>query len=165
MIITVMAGISGSGKSTYTQKMNQPICSTDKFVDDYAKKHNINYSDSFDLIQKKQLFGTITELFYAEITNHIKNDVDFVVDRTNLTSGSRKALIDFIKHEADSFGQKYVLKYIYFSIDEKTLFERLEKRLNETGKGIPLDVVKQQIDVWETPQINDGFDYVENCMI
>ena len=58
-----------------------------------------------------------------------------------------------------------MLKCIYFSIDEKTLFERLEKRLNETGKGIPLDVVKQQIDVWETPQINDGFDYVENCMI
>ena len=42
MNITVMAGVSGCGKSTYTNSMNEPVCSTDKFIDDHAKEHGVN---------------------------------------------------------------------------------------------------------------------------
>ena len=162
MNITVMAGVSGCGKSTYTNNMNEPVCSTDKFIDDHAKEHGVNYSDSFAMIQNQQLFSTITEMFYSEMIEHIKNGIDFVVDRTNLTRGSRKALTDFIRATAASFGQNVVIKCAYISIDEKQLLERLEKRNLETGKKIPLNVIYSQIHAWEIPSTtDDGFDIVE----
>ena len=162
MNITVMAGVSGCGKSTYTDSMNEPVCSTDKFIDDHAKEHGVNYSDSFVMIQNQHLFSTITEMFYSEMIEHIKNGIDFVVDRTNLTRGSRKALTDFIRATAASFGQNVVIKCAYISIDEKQLLERLEKRNLETGKKIPLNVIYNQIYAWEIPSAtDDGFDIVE----
>jgi len=162
MNITVMAGVSGCGKSTYVNKMNEPVCSTDKFIDYHAKENGVNYSDSFTMIQNQQLFSTITEMFYSEMIEHIKNGIDFVVDRTNLTRGSRKALTDFIRSTAANFGQNVVIKCAYISIDEKQLLERLEKRNLETGKKIPLNVIYKQIHAWEIPSTtDDGFDLVE----
>ena len=162
MNITVMAGVSGCGKSTYTNSMNEPVCSTDKFIDDHAKEHGVNYSDSFVMIQNQHLFSTITEMFYSEMIEHIKNGIDFVVDRTNLTRGSRKALTDFIRATAASFGQNVVIKCTYISIDEEQLLDRLEKRNLDTGKKIPLNVIYNQIYVWEIPSAtDDGFDIVE----
>jgi len=162
MNITVMAGVSGCGKSTYVNKMNEPVCSTDKFIDYHAKEHGVNYSDSFTMIQNQQLFSTITEMFYSEMIEHIKNGIDFVVDRTNLTKSSRKSLTDFIRSTAARFNRVVVIKCAYISIDEKQLFERLEKRNLETGKKIPLNVIYNQIHAWEIPSTtNDGFDMVE----
>ena len=162
MNITVMAGVSGCGKSTYVNKMNEPVCSTDKFIDYHAKEHGVNYSDSFTMIQNQQLFSTITEMFYSEMIEHIKNGIDFVVDRTNLTKSSRKSLTDFIRSTAARFNRVVVIKCAYISIDEKQLLERLEKRNLETGKKIPLNVIYNQIHAWEIPSTtNDGFDMVE----
>ena len=162
MNITVMAGVSGSGKSTYIGNMDKPVCSTDKFIDDHAREHGVNYSDSFEMIQHQQLFSTITDMFYSEMIEHIKNGIDFIVDRTNLTSGSRQALTNFIRSTAASFGQDVVIKCAYMSIDENLLLERLEKRNLETGKKIPLNVIRSQIQAWEIPStIDDGFDIVE----
>ena len=64
MNITVMAGVSGCGKSTYVNKMNEPVCSTDKFIDYHAKEHGVNYSDSFTMIQNQQLFSTIHQNYH-----------------------------------------------------------------------------------------------------
>ena len=163
MNVTVMAGVSGSGKSTYVNNLNKPVCSTDKFIDDHAREHGVNYSDSFEMIQHQQLFGTITGMFYSEMIEHIKNGIDFIVDRTNLTSGSRQALTNFIRTTAASFDHEVVIKCAYMSIDEKQLLEILEKRNQETGKKIPLNVIRNQIQAWEVPStIKDGFDVVES---
>jgi tRNA uridine 5-carbamoylmethylation protein Kti12 len=162
MNVTVMAGVSGSGKSTYANNMDKPVCSTDKFIDDHAREHGVNYSDSFEMIQHQQLFSTITEMFYSEMIEHIKNGIDFIVDRTNLTRGSRQALTNFIRTTAASFGQDVVITCAYISIDEKRHLERLEKRNLETGKNIPLNVIHNQIQAWEIPSAtDDGFDIVE----
>ena len=163
MNVTVMAGVSGSGKSTYVNNLNTPVCSTDKFIDDHAREHGVNYSDSFEMIQHQQLFGTITGMFYSEMIEYIKNGIDFIVDRTNLTSGSRQALTNFIRTTAASFDHEVVIKCAYMSIDEKQLLEILEKRNQETGKKIPLNVIRNQIQAWEVPStIKDGFDVVES---
>jgi len=159
MNVTVMAGVSGSGKSTYVNNLNTPVCSTDKFIDDHAREHGVNYSDSFEMIQHQQLFGTITGMFYSEMIEYIKNGIDFIVDRTNLTSGSRQALTNFIRTTAASFDHEVVIKCAYMSIDEKQLLEILEKRNQETGKKIPLNVIRNQIQAWEIPSAtDDGFD-------
>lgn len=159
MNVTVMAGVSGSGKSTYVNNLNTPVCSTDKFIDDHAREHGVNYSDSFEMIQNQQLFGTITGMFYSEMIEYIKNGIDFIVDRTNLTSGSRQALTNFIRTTAASFDHEVVIKCAYMSIDEKQLLEILEKRNQETGKKIPLNVIRNQIQAWEIPSAtDDGFD-------
>jgi len=163
MNVTVMAGVSGSGKSTYVNNLNTPVCSTDKFIDDHAREHGVNYSDSFEMIQNQQLFGTITGMFYSEMIEYIKKGIDFIVDRTNLTSGSRQALTNFIRTTAASFDHEVVIKCAYMSIDEKQLLEILEKRNQETGKKIPLNVIRNQIQAWEVPStIKDGFDVVES---
>lgn len=162
MIVTVLSGVSGGGKSTFIKKLKeQPVCSTDKFIDDHARQNGVNYSDSFETVQEQKLFGTITGLFYAEMTDYIKTGHDFIVDRTNLTSGSRQALTNFIKTTAESFGQEVYLKCVYIDLRKEELFKRLAKREKETGKSIPEDVIKGQIKVWEVPEISDGFNEID----
>ena len=48
--ITILMGISGSGKSTFVKDTVQNICSTDKFVEEIGNERGLNYSESFEFI-------------------------------------------------------------------------------------------------------------------
>ena len=65
---TVLIGVSGSGKSTsISDGALGQVCSTDKYVENYAKDRGLNYSDAFDKIQEENLFKDFTRLFYIDI--------------------------------------------------------------------------------------------------
>ena len=150
---TLLIGVSGSGKSTVLDNKfkDANVCSTDKYVDDYADDRGLGYSDAFDKIQEDNLFKDFTRLFYIDIETCIREGVDFIVDRTNLTIGARKALIGTINGIAEKWNTEVKINGIWFDIPKKVVKERLENRLKETGKSIPEDVIDNQFEAFEKP--------------
>ena len=155
---TVLIGVSGSGKSTaISDGTFGEVCSTDKYVEKYAKDRGLNYSDAFDKIQEENMFKDFTRLFYIDIENCVRNEVDFVIDRTNLTADFRKQLIGEIKTFAGKFGKEIEINGLCFDLSKDVLKKRLEERVKTTGKSIPEDVVENQFNAFELPTIDEGF--------
>lgn len=160
---TVFIGVSGSGKSTVIDNRFKDVfvCSTDKYVEDFGKQRDLNYSDAFDKIQEDNLFRDFTRLFYIDIETCIKNDVDFVIDRTNLTVGSRKALIDTIDKMAYKYDKDIEINGLWFNLPKEIVKERLKIRHDATGKSIPEDVIDNQFKVYEHPTVDEDFNKIE----
>jgi predicted kinase len=160
-MIIIMIGISGSGKSTYANKLRQRICSTDRFIDTYAEKLGVRYNEAFDQIQLLGMFGDLNNRFYSEINQAISQGEDFIIDRTNLTVRSREQLIIKIREFADSIGVQVILKGIVFDLNKEVILDRLTQREKMEGKKIPQDVIDKQFKMYEQPTIDEGFDVLE----
>jgi|TARA_B110001454_G_C12486896_1_gene336726 predicted kinase len=160
-MITIMIGISGSGKSTYANKLRQRICSTDRFIDTYAEKLGVRYDEAFDQIQLLGVFGDLNNRFYSEINQAISQGEDFIIDRTNLTVRSREQLLIKIREFADSIGVKVIIKGIVFDLNKVEILKRLTQREKMEGKQIPQDVIDKQFKMYESPTIEEGFDVLE----
>tara|TARA_R110002051_G_scaffold7360_2_gene33732 strand:+ start:1809 stop:2291 length:483 start_codon:yes stop_codon:yes gene_type:complete len=156
-----MIGISGSGKSTYANKLRQRICSTDRFIDTYAEKLGVRYDEAFDQIQLLGVFGDLNNRFYSEINQAISQGEDFIIDRTNLTVRSREQLLIKIREFADSIGVKVIIKGIVFDLNKVEILKRLTQREKMEGKQIPQDVIDKQFKMYESPTIEEGFDVLE----
>ena len=163
----ILIGVSGCGKSTYLKETNDVRkrrkevdivqCSTDKYVDKFASDEGLSYAEAFDKIQELNLFKDYQRLFYIDIEEQIKNDVDFAIDRTNLTVGYRKKLINDIRDMADRHGKEVEVFGVSFDLPVNVIKERLKKRLTETGKDIPDFVIDNQIKAFEKPTPEEGF--------
>ena len=167
--IVVLIGVSGSGKSTLatrvkgmTEDVKSVICSTDKFIEEEASSMGITYKEMMDIIQKDNRFGELTGKFYDEIEDCIKNDYNIVIDRTNLTSGGRKALIEKLKsmHEKHDKEEMEVMA-VCLNLTRDELDSRIAKRKEETGKTIPDEVLAIQLKSFQIPNKEEGFDQVE----
>jgi tRNA uridine 5-carbamoylmethylation protein Kti12 len=160
-----MIGVSGCGKSTYANKLRQVICSTDRFIDTYAKVTGVDYKESFDNIQFLGLFGELNGRFNDDINCAILDNVDFIIDRTNLTIGGRKQLISRVRSIAEKYGRTIIIRGVSFNIDRKTILDRLIQREKQDGKIIPQDIMNKQFESYQTPTINEGFDVLEQIHV
>lgn len=160
-MITVLIGISGSGKSTYANKLRQRICSTDRYVDMYAKAMGVSYEESFDQIQLLGLFGELNDMFYADIDDAIRLDEDFIIDRTNLTGGARRHLIRKLRTISEKYNKPIIIKGVVFDYDKEKILSQLKKREEEENKRIPEAVMEKQFIAFEPPIIEEGFDILE----
>ncbi len=160
MLITILVGSSGSGKSTHAKTLNQVICSTDKYVEEQANTLGISYDNSFNMSQSSGIFKKFTKYFYDEIEYCIKNNIDFVIDRTNLGSEIRCSLILKLRKMAKIYGKKITIKGVYFIIPENVIWQRLEHRKVIENKSIPSMLILEQIEKYEMPTIEEGFDYL-----
>lgn len=155
--VYVLSGVSGSGKSTYIN--NRKLCSvsTDELVEEYAKENNFNYTEAFDEIQTKNLFGSLNSIFFDNIVDLINSGKDFAIDRTSLNKFTRKSLIDLIK--SNSTDAKITV--VYFDIPKEIVIKRLNDRKMKTGKEIPDFVIEKQFENFEKPDIEEGYDDLE----
>ena len=160
MLTTILVGLSGSGKSTHAKTLNQMICSTDKYVEEQANTLGISYDNSFKMSQSTDIFKKFTNYFYKEIEYCIKNNTNFVIDRTNLGSKIRFNLILKLRKMARKYGKTITIKCVYFVIPEKVIWQRLEHRKNIENKSISLMLIKEQIEKYELPTTEEGFDYL-----
>lgn len=159
---TILIGVSGSGKSTWVKNNNGgELCSTDKYVEKFASDEGLNYSDAFDKIQELNIFRDFTKLFYIDIETSIKNGADFSIDRTNLSIGFRAKLIGDLKALAEKYDKDLEINGVSFEVPKDVVKERLAKRVNETGKSIPEDVIENQFEHFEKPTKEEGFDNLE----
>jgi len=158
MKAVILAGISGSGKSTYLKETGLASVSTDVYVENFGKDEGLNYSDAFDKIQELHLFKDFQRLFYIDIEANIKGGVDFAIDRTNLTVGYRAKLIADLKELAEKYSQTLIIECISFDLPLPEIKERLKKREAETGKSIPEEVIDNQFKAYEKPTDEEDFD-------
>jgi len=182
--VWILSGVSGCGKSTFTnalksafenrednQKIN--VCSTDSYIDNYCKENNVDYQEAYKQIQEKNLFRNATAKFYNDIEDSIKCDTNFVIDRTNLTSGGRKHLIENLRNTAKVVGKTLNVRTILFNVPREKLLIRNDFRSKNKGKFIPLDVLDSQMKSFENVKHDEGHnslnivdefdhDYVEN---
>jgi predicted kinase len=154
--IYITSGVSGSGKSTYIKNHNLHSVSSDEIVEDYAKENGFNYTEAFDEIQSRKLFGAINSIFFDNIIHNIKSGNDFVIDRTSLNAFTRKSLVELIRTNGD-----IEIVVVYFDIPKETIIKRLRDREAKTGKGIPDFVIKKQFESFTRPTIDEGYDILE----
>ena len=143
MLTTILVGSSASGKSTHAKTLNQVI-----------------YDNSFNMSQSNGVFKKFTKYFYDEIEYCIKNNIDFVIDRTNLYSEIRRSLILKLRKMAKRYGKKIIIKGVYFVIPENVIWQRLKHRKVIENKSIPSMIILEQIEKYELPTIDEGFDYL-----
>ena len=156
-----MVGVSGSGKSTWVNSHKEYIvCSTDSIIEQLAEKMGISYTEAFNYIQNKKKFDYITTKFFEKIYECILNDHDFVIDRTHLKRNIRISLINELKTFAIENGKHLELFAVSFELPTNTIFERLKNR-EKTGKFIPKEVIFEQINSFDIPTIDEGFDAIE----
>ena len=160
MLTTILVGSSGSGKSTHAKTLNQVICSTDKYVEEQANTLGISYDNAFKMSQSTDIFKRFTKYFYEDIEYCIKNNIDFVIDRTNLGSEIRCSLILKLRKMAKRYGKPIIIKGVYFVIPENVIWQRLEHRKVIENKSIPSMLIREQIEKYELPTIEEGFDHL-----
>ena len=157
-----MIGVSGSGKTTWVKSHKEYVaCSTDEVIEQLAEMMGISYTEAFEYIQKKKKFDYITAKFFEKIHDCILNDKDFVIDRTHLKRNIRISLINELQSFANEHGKQLELVGVSFELPKTTIFERLKKREQKTGKSIPKEVILEQIDSFNIPALDEGFDAIE----
>lgn len=158
----IMVGVSGSGKSTWVNSHKEYIvCSTDSIIEQLAEKMGVSYTEAFTYIQNKKKFNYITTKFFEKIHECILNDHDFVIDRTHLKRHIRISLINELKTFAIENGKHLELFAVSFELPTSTIFERLRTREKKTGKFIPKEVIFEQINSFNIPTLDEGFDSIE----
>jgi len=58
------------------------------------------------------------------------------------------------------FGKTIIIKGVYFVTPENIIWQRLEHRKYIENKSIPAMLVEEQIEKYELPTIDEGFDYL-----
>jgi predicted kinase len=160
MLATILVGSSGSGKSTHAKTLGKVICSTDKYVEEQASILGVSYDNAFKVSQSTGIFKKFTKYFYEDIEYCIRNDRDFVIDRTNLGSEMRCSLISKLREMARKYGKTIIFKGVYFVTPENVIWQRLKHRKVIESKSIPAMLVKEQIEKYELPTIEEGFDHL-----
>ena len=156
-----MVGVSGSGKTTWVNSHKQYVsCSTDSIIEQLAEIMGISYTEAFDYVQKNKKFDSITTKFFEKIHECILNDKDFVIDRTHLKRNIRISLINELRTFAIENKKHLELFAVSFELPKNTIFERLKNR-EKTGKFIPKEVILEQINSFDIPTIDEGFDAIE----
>ena len=120
----------------------------------------VSYDKAFKMSQSAGIFKKFTKYFYEDIKYCIKNDKDFVIDRTNLGSEMRRSLILKLREMARKYGKTIIIKGVYFVTPENVIWQRLEHRTGIESKSIPAMLVEEQIEKYELPTIKEGFDYL-----
>lgn len=157
-----MVGVSGSGKTTWVNSHKEyTVCSTDSILEQLAESMGISYTEAFNYIQNKKKFDYITTKFFEKIRECILSDKDFVIDRTHLKRNVRISLINELKTIAIENGKRLELFAVSFELPKNIIFERLKSREKKTGKFIPKEVIFEQINSFNIPTIDEGFDSIE----
>ncbi|MCH7967378.1 MAG: AAA family ATPase, partial [Thaumarchaeota archaeon] len=146
MITTILVGSSGCGKSTYARTLGHVICSTDKYVEEQASKLGVSYDNAFQISQSIGIFKKFTKYFYEDIEFCIRNNKNFVIDRTNLGSEMRRSLITKLREMAKKYGKTIIIKGVYFVTPENVIWQRLEHRKVIEKKSIHAMLVEEQIE-------------------
>ena len=72
----------------------------------------------------------------------------------------RCSLITKLREMARKYGKTIIIKGVYFDTPENVIWQRLERRKNVENKSIPTMLVEEQIEKYQLPTIEEGFDYL-----
>jgi predicted kinase len=158
-----LVGVPGAGKSTWldnqnwikgfvsfgqtginywTPKSDYVIVSTDYFVERFARRMGLTYSEVFDKVMPRAI-----RLMMRRVQKAQSEGRRIIWDQTSTTLASRKRKFNALPD------------YEHVAVVFKTPdWAELERRLsNRPNKVVPLEVVKGMIDNFEMPTEAEGF--------
>lgn len=147
--LTVMCGISGSGKSTYAKKLyldDENWLTTEWLSSDKIRAEI--YGDESVQGNPKQVFRIMNERMVAAL----KEGYDVIYDATNLSASRRKALIDLARQSAaDVKCECVVMATSFFDCIANQELRR---------RKVPQSVICRQYYQKEEPTAAEGWDTI-----
>ncbi len=144
----MLVGVPASGKSTWLRtkygEYGTYVASTDNIIEEIASSYGMTYNEGF-----KELIGFADKVMWRMITTCMMHQLDFTIDRTNLTAKSRKKFIQKLKLH------HYDIECVVFHTPEP---EEWKRRLDSRpGKTIPQEALDRMVDSYEIPLMSEGF--------
>jgi predicted kinase len=155
MELIMLSGVPTSGKSTfvkfllsqrYWKDKNPVVLSTDNYIEKVAQEHNTTYNEIFE-----DCISEATRQLELEFNMAKDKDRNIIWDQTNLSRKTRKKKLSKLPSH-------YHRGVIYFTV---SLEDALERNKHREGKFIPESILKRMWHQFETPTLEEGFDYVE----
>lgn len=147
----MLIGIPASGKSTWVANQNfdwnnTAVISSDAIIDRRAADQGKTYSDVF----RSEIKSATSEM-NQNLRDAIANNMNIILDQTNVTAKSRQAKLAQIP-------DNYTKVAVYFQTPDIT---ELQRRLaNRPGKNIPQNIVMGMMSQLEPPRSSEGFDKI-----
>lgn len=125
---------------------------SDSYIKRFAADHNMTYSDAFDEYAKEA-----TRLYKQSVVDAgnepYESDKIIFIDRTNMSVGSRKHIINGFWNRRDYS----VIAVVFPFLDKETLDTRMEDR---EGQYVPMNVIEGMKNRFEEPTKAEGFDEI-----
>lgn len=145
----ILVGVPASGKSTWAEtQQNLVDCdyiSSDIFIEEYAREKGVSYSEAFDEAIKPAISKMLDELEKSVLACR-----DIIWDQTSTTIASRAKKLNLLRIYCK-------VAVVFKTPDEEEHRRRLSLR---EGKTIPEEVLKEMIENFEQPTIEEGFDEI-----
>ncbi len=141
-----LVGVPGSGKSTWiknqTWALGLPVVSTDNFVEAYAYMQNKTYNEVFE-----EYMPVAVRLMANQVEVCKANSLDIIWDQTSTTLASRTRKFNMLPDYEH-------IAVVFKTPEPDELTRRLASR---PGKNIPDHVIRNMIDGFEMPTLEEGF--------
>lgn len=149
-ILYVLVGVPGSGKSTWTAHQSfdwdkTVIVSTDNFVEQYARSVGKTYNEVF-----QEYMPTAVNKMAAQVRDAFNKGKDVVWDQTSTSVKTRARKLRMAP-------EHYTKIAVVFKVPPAELHAKF---LDRPGKSIPEEVMKDMINRFEYPTIDEGFDRI-----
>lgn len=150
----VLVGLPGSGKSTWTKNFlataDKPfvVVSTDDILERIAKENGSSYNEVIN-----HSYGNAEKEMKRNATEAFHKGISVIWDQTNMGVNKRRKILSQTPKE-------YRKIAVLFELDEKELYNRLNKRAEETGKVISPKIVEQMKEGYVEPTKAEGFDEI-----
>jgi predicted kinase len=145
----ILVGVPGSGKSTWVQNQSwRKDCvyvSTDKFVEQYARRVKRTYSEVFE-----EYMPRAVERMTRQVIKAREEGRDIIWDQTSTTAPSRTRKFRMLPD--------YKMVAVVFPTPAPNELQR--RLLSRPGKEIPEKVLSGMIESFEMPSEEEGFDEV-----
>ena len=148
-ILCVMCGLSGSGKSTIARN------SLDSFNNPVIVSSDVIREELTGKVEDQSKNDEVFKLFHERIRKNLENKHDVIVDATNLTMKSRRAIMMKI-NGLDVHKICYVIP---------KPFEECKKDNINREHLVPNEVLEKQIRRFQIPFKEEGFDeiFIHDC--
>jgi len=153
--VTLLVGVSCSGKSTYLKKQGPSfIVSSDIIVEEICAENKITYSQFFQLPMTHHTRKEQRNRF-NNLVNESKNKPHVTWDLTNLTAFERKRAMS---HYPIANFKAIVFEFKSF---ELKLIALNERRNSVSGKYVPESVLLNMFSKFENISKNEGFNEIK----
>lgn len=144
-VLHLMVGVQGSGKSTYSKKLNQEFGYKIISSDEVRKMHPD--------WEEVKVFPEVYRLCAMEL----KGNRDVIFDATNITPKVRSKNIGLVRELYFDFKV-----YAYFiNTSKEACKERVKRRNNIEGElYLPIEVIDSYFNNLVIPSVEEGFDKV-----
>ncbi len=159
--IIFLVGTSGSGKTTlrttlfFDMLSDLPMLpvtsvtvSRDDILEQWAERSGVSHQEAFS-----EHAEAAAEAMTEQLKQALSNNQFILVDQTNLTAEQRAERMAYVPDH-------YKKIAITLEAPYQTLVERIEERRKKTGKDIPSFVLEKQVESYERPTHDEGFDEI-----